>query len=115
MKIVELVLTCHAMPAQWEGRLEDNNYIYVRYRFDCLSFGVGATGNEACRNSCGNYIETPGTGGSGGDMTTREMLAYLETEGFTFDGDPETIPERPTLYIIARDGVEGRTSKVIRR
>jgi hypothetical protein len=56
MVVTELEKTCDACPAQWEGRLEDGRYIYVRFRSGHLTIGVGATSSEAVGNSMGNTI-----------------------------------------------------------
>jgi hypothetical protein len=47
MRIVKLVQTCSACPAQWEGELEDSRAIYIRYRWGSLGFGVGVTLSDA--------------------------------------------------------------------
>lgn len=35
-KVVELVQTCDACPAQWDGLLDDGRAIYIRYRWGFL-------------------------------------------------------------------------------
>lgn len=48
MKIViSIKQTCSACPSQWEGRLIDGDYIYVRYRWGGLGVGIGKTRNTA--------------------------------------------------------------------
>ena len=32
MKVVTMLRTCHACPAQWDGRTDDDRPVYVRYR-----------------------------------------------------------------------------------
>ena len=49
-KIVSLKNTCIACPSQWEGKLEDGNYIYIRYRGDYLGYGIEKTIDEAVSN-----------------------------------------------------------------
>lgn len=45
VKVAEIVKTCEACPAQWEGLTNDNCQIYVRYRWGCLSIRIGKTGD----------------------------------------------------------------------
>jgi hypothetical protein len=60
MKIVELRHTCEACPAQWEGRLEDGRYLYVRYRWGTLQVGLGPTFGDAVGNSHHDEVEIGG-------------------------------------------------------
>lgn len=46
-KVVELVKTCEACPAQWEGKTDDGKFVYVRYRHGGLSIGFGRTISRA--------------------------------------------------------------------
>jgi len=41
MKVIEIRQTCGACPSQWEGKLSDGRYVYVRYRYGYLSISVG--------------------------------------------------------------------------
>lgn len=41
IKINNLEQTCFACPSQWEGRTEDDEYVYIRYRYGILSWKVG--------------------------------------------------------------------------
>ena len=40
-RVVALDQTCGACPSQWEGRLDNGQRIYVRYRWGRLQLGVG--------------------------------------------------------------------------
>lgn len=51
LAITELVQTCGACPSQWEGTLDDGRVVYIRYRFGRLSWGVGATLDDAAEAS----------------------------------------------------------------
>jgi hypothetical protein len=43
----ELTQTCDCSPAQWQGRLLDGRWIYVRYRWGHLQIGTGASLDDA--------------------------------------------------------------------
>lgn len=45
--IAEQRQTCYGCPDQWEGRLVDGRYFYLRYRHGWASLGVGATPDAA--------------------------------------------------------------------
>ena len=88
MKIKSLQQTCFACPSQWEGELEDGRFIYIRYRWGNLGFGIGNTLSEAIENY--NYGEDLGKEFDG-VMETNDMLRHLgdmadsrlENEGVT--------------------------------
>lgn len=40
IKVKNIRQTSHFCPSQWEGRTENNEYLYVRYRFGCLSVEI---------------------------------------------------------------------------
>ncbi len=42
VRVKKVVKTCEACPAQWEGITDDNRQVYVRYRWGCLSIGMGS-------------------------------------------------------------------------
>jgi hypothetical protein len=42
--------TCETNPSQWECLTDDGMYVYVRYRWGCLSIGSGKTMDEAVAN-----------------------------------------------------------------
>jgi hypothetical protein len=49
IRISRLAQTCKTSPSQWEGLTEDGQFVYVRYRWGCLSIGSGKTLDEAAR------------------------------------------------------------------
>lgn len=70
-------MTCIACPSQWEGQLEDGEYVYIRYRYGSLSFGSGDTFEEAVHNS--EYVKSIGDG-MDGVLSTEDMLNELNLE-----------------------------------
>ena len=50
MILAELEMTCEACPSQWEGKLTDGRYVYVRYRWGVLQVGIGDTLSDAIEN-----------------------------------------------------------------
>lgn len=44
VKIIKLVKTCEACPAQWGGRDSEGNPIYIRYRWGILTVRQGEKG-----------------------------------------------------------------------
>jgi len=50
LKVIELSLTCDACPTQWEGKTDDGEFLYIRYRFGNLTVGLGKTIDEAVMN-----------------------------------------------------------------
>lgn len=78
--LTQLEMTCGACPSQWEGRLLDGRFVYVRYRWGCLAVGMEATMEDAIMNrelvlSTGDNFH--------GVMSTKEMLAVT---GFVLGG-----------------------------
>jgi hypothetical protein len=47
MEIKAIVRTCTACPSQWEGKLENKQDIYIRYRWSHLTVQIGNTLTEA--------------------------------------------------------------------
>jgi len=48
MIVVEAVFqTCEACPSQWEAKTSDGRFLYIRFRWGCLTIGSGATIDEA--------------------------------------------------------------------
>ena len=56
IRVSRLTQTCERNPSQWEGSTNNGTYIYVRYRWGCLSIGSGMTIEEAVSNS-NNLLE----------------------------------------------------------
>jgi hypothetical protein len=50
-RVSKLTQTCKGSPFQWEGLTDDGQFIYVRYRWGCLSIGSGKTMDEAVENA----------------------------------------------------------------
>jgi len=72
----KLSKTCHACPAQWEGETVDGRFIYVRYRWGCLTAGIG-TNIEAAVDASGNLFSEIIGYEYDADMTTAEMCRLL--------------------------------------
>ena len=50
-RVSQLIQICKASPSQWEGLTDDGQFIYVRYRWGCLSIGSGKTMDDAVENA----------------------------------------------------------------
>jgi hypothetical protein len=72
--IKSVTMTCEAAPSQWDIELEDGRYVYARYRWGNLGFGIGKTPQEAVSNY--NYGKRLG-GEYDGVLSTDEMLPHL--------------------------------------
>ena len=48
--VTELEQTCEISPSQWEGKAEDGQFVYIRYRWGWLEIGVDKTMNQAVVN-----------------------------------------------------------------
>lgn len=46
IEVTRIVMTCSSVPAQWEGRTEDDRAIYVRYRHGWLEVSVSDPGGS---------------------------------------------------------------------
>lgn len=44
INVVSVIKTCESVPAQWEGRTDDDCAIYVRYRHGWLEISVSRPG-----------------------------------------------------------------------
>jgi len=51
MNIIKLIETCSACPTQYEGLTDNGKIVYIRYRWGCLTVGVGETLKEALVNT----------------------------------------------------------------
>ena len=56
-RVTGLTITCEACPWQAEGKLEDGRVFYMRHRFCSAQLGIGATVEEAVKDSFGHWIE----------------------------------------------------------
>lgn len=79
--IVNLKMTCWACPSQWEGQLLDGSYIYIRYRYGILSYGIGSTPDEAVSSRTWSITVGDSLDGS---MNLEEMLNLT---GFKLQND----------------------------
>ncbi len=76
LKLKNLKKTRDSCPSQWEGKLENGRYIYIRYRWGELGYGIGATINIAVRSY--NFENKNNVGPSfDGSMETDRMLKLL--------------------------------------
>jgi hypothetical protein len=64
IRVIEIRNTCGACPSQWEGRLSDGRFIYVRYRWGYLSIRVGSpdvraaiSGEEVFGQYAGEFMD----------------------------------------------------------
>lgn len=73
LKVKTCDQTCYACPSQWNIYLEDDTYIYVRFRWGHFSANYGVRG-EILKE--GNY----GKDGLDGLMSTEKMIEILSTE-----------------------------------
>lgn len=78
IRIVELEQTCDSYPSQWEGRSDDGRYVYIRYRFGELLFGVHDQEELAIL-----LADTVGIcdGMFDGELSTSEMMERLTRSG----------------------------------
>jgi len=75
--------TCSACPSQWEGKLADGRWLYVRYRWGNLRVGIGEDWPTAIMNSSHRPIIDEDLGDDlAGVLTTEEMqlhtMLYLD-------------------------------------
>ncbi len=90
MEVVSLRRTCPACPSQWEGLLDNDDYLYVRYRHGVFTAGHGDTIDAAVANT--NCIYTADYGDSlDGYMTNITMMNKLKAAGLLFHPDVEKL------------------------
>jgi len=93
LNVTTITQTCGACPSQWEGRLDDGRYLYVRYRFGTLRCSVGPTLDDAIFSDAMEtvYIEQAGD----------------DLDGFmTYEDLRERVAEVLTLPVEARDELD---------
>lgn len=79
--VTELDQTCRACPSQWEGRTDDGNRIYIRYRHGWLSAGVGRTMDDAIESAFSAPVHSQEYGEAyDGVMPTNTMVRCLRKE-----------------------------------
>jgi len=86
MEITTIVRTCIACPSQWQGRLNNEQYIYIRYRWSNFTIGVGDDLFQAISNTI--FSDLIGDSPYEGWMTNLEMMnIILENQLFTFSDE----------------------------
>jgi hypothetical protein len=79
INVISCKRTCTACPSQWEGVCSDGWHIYVRFRWGCLTYGLGDTIDAAVDDSFKREGVDFGT--MDGWMTNAEMQqAMLELD-----------------------------------
>ena len=66
-KIVSLETTCSACPSQWEGVTKEDEGVYIRYRYGCLTAHVD--GMPVFQKDVGDMLS--------GVMDTEQMKRHL--------------------------------------
>jgi len=92
--ITELKMTCEASPTQWECKLENGQFAYIRYRHGKLSWGIGDTLEDAVTVSFDNERDGK-SHWNDGSISYRRMANALE-DIFDF----ETIDNAMQKYVI---------------
>lgn len=83
MQITKMERTSTGFPAQWEGQLENGQYIYIRYRWGLFTLGIGDTIDDAVLNTIFRF-ETPHKTGV---MSESTMMTIIETHTiYRFNG-----------------------------
>lgn len=91
-KIIELVCTCPAVPSQWEGKLDDGNYIFIHYRYGKFTVGIGPDIKTAVENSICKAFMLKYIGGTlDGFMEYPEMLDLLIEKSISLADDVQII------------------------
>jgi hypothetical protein len=86
--VTELSMTCDACPVQFEGRVDDGRYVYIRSRHGGLRVGVGPTLKAAV--GAGEFWGAE-------DTTGTEVLLDVDVDEFA---TPDEV-----LSVIAASGV----------
>lgn len=79
-------------PGQWEGVLADGRFIYIRYRFGSLSFGIGPTEGEAVGNTQ-RWANAPQSVDDA-FMKDSEMIGLMSDCGVSFENAGRRGPAR---------------------
>lgn len=79
-RVVELRLTCEGFPAQWEGKIDNGDYLYVRYRYGTLRASSARDEDIAvCGfNDCSHYVAIKYGDAFSGEMNTETMITLLK-------------------------------------
>ncbi len=54
IKIKKAIMTCGACPSQWDAWTENDEYVYVRYRYGYLTIDYGIHGKSILEKSVGD-------------------------------------------------------------
>lgn len=104
MKIVELVRTCIACPSQWDAKLDDGRWAYLRFRFNNFTMCVGEDVDSAVSGECVLHFEW-GEHSMAGDMSNSELVEELIKRGV--EVDLECVPDEEDW---SWEGLEQRLS-----
>lgn len=80
MKIIELTKTCFACPSQWDAKLEDGRWAYIRFRHGHFTARVGETSDTAVSGEL--IIELDQGHPLDGVMSDSEMMSILVEWGW---------------------------------
>jgi len=83
MKVIELTKTCFACPSQWDAKLDDDLWAYIRFRHGRFTARVGKTPEDAVGGAL--VIELDQGHPMDGVMTDSEMLSILVEWGWEID------------------------------
>lgn len=79
MKKAKLTQTCEACPSQWEGYTEENEPVYIRFRWGYLSVRIGKVGQDIRGAVSGKEIFGKNiSGGYDGVLSFEELKKRLE-------------------------------------
>ncbi len=84
--ITQIRRTCIACPSQWEGKLNNGNHIYIRYRWGDFTIGEGKTINEAVNNQ---LIHVPYGDSLDGFMCNKTMVELIHETDYKFTKEIE--------------------------
>ncbi len=84
--IIEIKRTCIACPSQWEGKLDNGNTIYIRYRWGAFTIGEGKTMDEAVWNQ---NLHIPYGDEFDGFMSNKTMIELVYETEYNFTTDIE--------------------------
>lgn len=75
IRLVKLEQTCYGCPSQWEGRTDNDEPIYIRYRYGYLSVDLGPKGGDINSAVSGKEVFGKQIGEDlDGDLSEKNML-----------------------------------------
>lgn len=88
LRVVSLVQTCPACPAQWSAVTDDGHYLYIRYRHGWLAVSLGDTWERAVSCADRQLVYGHQIGGEwDGELTEAELYratsAVIDWSGLT--------------------------------